>query len=243
MSWQQELGELPILRLPEASEELIGQAELAYRELEGLPRVARAWGWLMRLEELEPRLAAQREVQGGQRLVRRLMALEGLLSALPLSLSFTRLALSVGPESEQRDELGRLHCLTGPARANEYWVRGEQVDPVWVLAPQRKTVRDLSQVRSLAARRALLQRMGPRRAVETGWSQVLDLDRDRAGGPRRLLSLEVGDCEPLVLVEVTCPSTGAVHYLRVPPATRTCAEAVAWTFGLESERYHPLAEA
>ena len=218
-------------------------AEEAYDDLGELPRAARAWAWLARLEELEPAVTALREAEGGHRLVRRLMALEGLLQGLPLPLSFVRLALSVGPGREERDEQGRLHCLYGPARANEYWVRGERVDPTWVLAPQRKTVRDLAGVASLPARRALLQRMGVRRALETGWSAVLDLDRDAAGGPRRLLSMDVGDSEPMVVVEVTCTSTRALHYLRVPPTVRSCAEAVAWTFGMERERYRPVAEA
>lgn len=243
MSWQEELGELPILRLPEASEALLELAEKAYRELDGLPRVARAWGWLSRLEELEPRLCEQREAQGGARVVRRLMALEGLLTGLSLGLSFVRLALALGPESEQRDEAGRLHCLTGPARGSEYWVCGEQVDPAWVLAPGRKTLQDLTRLRSAEARRALLKRMGPRRALETGWASVLDLDRDFAGGPRRLLALDVGDSEPLVVVEVTDATSQALHYLRVPPTVRSCAEGVAWTFGFSIGGYRPLAEA
>ncbi|MCE7875035.1 hypothetical protein DYH09_32365 [bacterium CPR1] len=250
MSWQDELGELPILRLPSADTGFLARAEQAYEELSGLPRVARAWGWLMRLEELDPdagaALAGQRAAQGGSRLVRRLMALEGLLQALSPGLhrppGFVRLALAVGPEQEMRDGEGRLHSLHGPARGYEYWVCGEQVDPVWVLAPQRKTLQELTRLRSLPARRTLLPRMGHARAVETGWARVVDLDRDATGHRRRLLNLDLPEDEPLVLVEVRCTSTHRLHYLRVPPGTRSCAEAVAWTFGLERDAYRPVAE-
>ncbi len=251
MSWQDELGELPILRLSEVDPSFLARAEQAYEELAELPRVARAWGWLMRLEELDPGaatvLAEQRTTQGGSQLVRRLMALEGLLQALSGGLhrtpGFVRLALAVGPDKELRDQEGRLHSLHGPARGHEYWVCGEQVDPIWVLAPQRKTLQDLMRLRSVPARRTLLPRMGHSRAVETGWARVLDLDRDAAGHRRRLLSLDLSEDEPLVLVEVRCTSTHRLHHLRVPPQTRGCAEAVAWTFGLEVDAYRPVAEA
>jgi hypothetical protein len=32
------------------------------------------------------------------------------------------------------------------------------------------------------------------------------------------------------------------HWLRVPPATRTCRAAVAWTFGLAPDAYVPVLE-
>ena len=32
------------------------------------------------------------------------------------------------------------------------------------------------------------------------------------------------------------------YFLRVPPATRTAREAVAWTFGLGAVEYRPAAE-
>mgnify|MGYP001616111630 CR=1 FL=1 len=48
---------------------------------------------------------------------------------------------------------------------------------------------------------------------------------------------------PIVAVRVTCPSTGHVYLLRVPPETVTCQEAVAWTFGLSSLGYQPTVEA
>ena len=37
----------------------------------------------------------------------------------------------------------------------------------------------------------------------------------------------------LVAVQVTRPSTGREYLLRVPPGMTTCAQAVAWTVGIE----------
>ena len=49
--------------------------------------------------------------------------------------------------------------------------------------------------------------------------------------------------EPMYLVKVKCPSTGAFYTLRVPPAATTVKAAVAWTFGVSAEEYDPEAEA
>ena len=49
--------------------------------------------------------------------------------------------------------------------------------------------------------------------------------------------------EPLVCVVVLCPSTGRRYMIRVPPATKTCREAIAWTAGFDrAEDYAPLKE-
>jgi hypothetical protein len=37
-------------------------------------------------------------------------------------------------------------------------------------------------------------------------------------------------------------STPHQYYLRVPPTIQTAAEAVAWSFGLAVEEYHPAQE-
>ena len=44
------------------------------------------------------------------------------------------------------------------------------------------------------------------------------------------------------VVCVTCPSTHQRHFLCAPPMVTTCREAIAWTFGLEAQEYHPLLE-
>jgi hypothetical protein len=46
----------------------------------------------------------------------------------------------------------------------------------------------------------------------------------------------------IVMVRVVDPSTKKTYLLRVPPTTKTCKEAVAWTFGMKKEEYDPLEE-
>jgi antitoxin component YwqK of YwqJK toxin-antitoxin module len=48
--------------------------------------------------------------------------------------------------------------------------------------------------------------------------------------------------EAIHLVKVKCPSTGAFYTLRVPPSMKTVKEAVAWTFGVEEDKYNPEIE-
>jgi hypothetical protein len=55
------------------------------------------------------------------------------------------------------------------------------------------------------------------------------------------------ETEPIVMVVVTnsTPEPDGHHrkyFLRVPPTMRTAREAVAWTFGLRPEDYHPKKE-
>jgi hypothetical protein len=36
------------------------------------------------------------------------------------------------------------------------------------------------------------------------------------------------DVEPIYLLKMTCPSTGYIHALRVPPDVPSAREAIAW---------------
>ena len=62
------------------------------------------------------------------------------------------------------------------------------------------------------------------------------------GAPRRMSDVVTpGD---VVMVEVVNSTpepdgTSRTYWLRVPPATRTAKEGVAWTFGLTAETYEP----
>jgi hypothetical protein len=93
-----------------------------------------------------------------------------------------------------------------------------------------------------AGRRVLVERVGLAWLIDRGGATLLDRDRD-AGGERQLLRLDLSDGEPLVCVDVRCPSTGHRHVLRVPPEMRTCHQAIAWTAGFSSSRdYRPTVE-
>jgi hypothetical protein len=46
----------------------------------------------------------------------------------------------------------------------------------------------------------------------------------------------------LTILKVIDSTRKAPHLLRVPNEMRTCKEAVAWTFGMTPDEYHPLRE-
>jgi hypothetical protein len=91
--------------------------------------------------------------------------------------------------------------------------------------------------------RAQLERLGLPAFLQQSPQRLLDQDFDLSGMPRRLLRVRMENDEPLVVVEVQCPTTGKHSWLRVPPQTQRCSEAVAWTFGFSApEAYQPAFE-
>lgn len=92
-------------------------------------------------------------------------------------------------------------------------------------------------------RKDLIAVLGLPRFLSVTKTRVIDEDRDRSNMPRRLLQLEVGWRERWCVVEVCCPSTRDLHYLWVPPDMERCSQAVAWTFGFETDQYLPSMEA
>jgi hypothetical protein len=57
----------------------------------------------------------------------------------------------------------------------------------------------------------------------------------------QLVRRAAGD-EPIVAVQVVCPTTGRRYVLRVPHETKTAREGVAWTFGLPAALYQPTSQ-
>ncbi len=98
------------------------------------------------------------------------------------------------------------------------------------------------QEQNLTYRAVLIERLGMGWLVDQGDATTIDQDRD-PGGVRRLLRFDFNGGEDIVCVVVHCPSTGNRYVLRVPPRTRTCREAIAWTAGFaDADDYQPLAE-
>jgi hypothetical protein len=108
--------------------------------------------------------------------------------------------------------------------------------------PESITADEILGERNQALRSVLLARMGMERFFEEAGAQTVHQDQDR-GGTRRLLRIEAGLGEPIVCVDVRCPSTGKQYLLRVPPDMQTCRQAIAWTAGYRNpNRYHPVVE-
>lgn len=92
-------------------------------------------------------------------------------------------------------------------------------------------------VQAVVAARMDIERIGLERLFAGTIAHLLDEDRDSL-----LLRLDPQGDEPIVALQVRCPSTGHRHLLRVPPLTASCQEAVAWTFDVRPGAYRPLRE-
>jgi hypothetical protein len=149
------------------------------------------------------------------------------------------------------DEGWRLHAEQGPALAyadgTEAWALHGVVVPRHVVTePGRITVADIDAQRNAEVRRLMVERFGAERLVREGGAELIHEDGKGRLWRRALAGANWGE-EPVVMVEVvnaTPEPDGSRHtyFLRVPPATRTATEAVAWTFGLVERAYEPADE-
>jgi hypothetical protein len=120
--------------------------------------------------------------------------------------------------------------------------RGVAVNERIVFHPETITTQQVLEERNVERRRVLLERLGYERFLAETQARVLHRDRD-AGGERRLLYVPLQNDEPLVCLEVRCPSTGRRYLIRVPPTMRQCHQAAAWIAGFDNpEHYRPLVE-
>ena len=120
--------------------------------------------------------------------------------------------------------------------------RGVTIPARVALDPESITMNEIVMEANAERRRVLVERMGYRRFIAESDANIRDRDRD-AGGPRELLSVDLGDDGWLVCLSVRCPSTGDRYMLRVPPTVRTCHEAAAWIAGFDNPAdYAPVKE-
>ncbi|MBK3584645.1 DUF6745 domain-containing protein [Streptomyces microflavus] len=153
--------------------------------------------------------------------------------------------ISERPEVLHRDEAGRLDHGEGPALAYgdgfalHAW-RGMPVPAAFLAELATLTPQRIREEENAELRRVMLEYYGyDRYLTESGAEPV---HRDETGILWRI-ALE-GD-EDVVMVEVvnSTPEPDGTHrtyWLRVPPATRTAKDGVAWTFGLDGAAYAPV---
>lgn len=121
--------------------------------------------------------------------------------------------------------------------------RAVQVSDRIAFESQSITGQDILNTENVELRRVLLEQLGYETFLQQVGGVVRHQDRD-AGGERQLVCVAFDDDEPLMVLKVTCPSTGHIHILRVPPYMRSCHQAAAWIAGFDdSEDYSPLLEA
>jgi hypothetical protein len=121
--------------------------------------------------------------------------------------------------------------------------RGVSVTDRIAFEPQSMTGQDILQLGNAELRRVMIERISYETFIEQVGGLVKDKDSD-PGGDRQLLQVPFDDDEPLMVLKVTCPSTGRIYVLRVPPYMRTCRQAAAWVAGFDNPNdYQPLVEA
>ena len=100
------------------------------------------------------------------------------------------------------------------------------------------TAQDIINIKNATARRECLKEFGYERFLAEIKHDVIDRKEDY-----ELVKINWHkEEEPICLVKVKCPSTGAYYTLRVPPTSKTVKEAVAWTFDTQEAEYLPEEE-
>ena len=141
------------------------------------------------------------------------------------------------------DEAGRLHNVSGPCVEYRdgwhfYAWHGVRAPEKLILYPETLTREDFLYENNVEVRRLIQERMGQRFVWELEGTFI-------DGGPLGVLyEVDLRDDPERVAryVHVQDASTPHQYYLRVPPTTQTVAEAIAWSFNMTIEEYHPAQE-
>ncbi|MGD9679879.1 MAG: DUF6745 domain-containing protein [Candidatus Obscuribacterales bacterium] len=151
------------------------------------------------------------------------------------------------PRFIEADESGRPHCADGPAAVwsdglSVYSWKGVLIDREIIEERDNITVRQILEENNAEVRRVLLDIYGNERFLTESGAEVFH--EDECG---ILYRYEFDLDEPLMMVRVRNSTrepdgTYKFYYLRVPPTVETAREAVAWTFGLSEDEYHPEKE-
>nr|WP_293349915.1 MULTISPECIES: hypothetical protein [unclassified Microcoleus] len=89
--------------------------------------------------------------------------------------------------------------------------------------PNQWEARWLLEEENAELRRVLIQGIGYARICSE--LQAVELD---SWQEYTLLKIDNADVEPIYLLKMTCPSTGFIHALRVPPDMQSAREAIRW---------------
>jgi Leucine Rich repeats (2 copies) len=105
----------------------------------------------------------------------------------------------------------------------KYFYPQEQWQPQWLLSEKNAEIR-----------RLLIQTIGYDRICQELEAIELDAWREYT-----LLGIDINvDEEPIYLLKMTCPSTGHIHVLRVPPDVNSAREAIRWVnWGIDPEEF------
>jgi hypothetical protein len=158
------------------------------------------------------------------------------------------------PLAVRRDVQQRLHSEEAPAIEwadgfKLYFINGVNINADVIEKPETLTKEKIIGETNVELRKAYIKILGVNKFLAMTEAEILDEDVDASGMNRKLFRFDAGKNSEgtkqlWCCVEVECPSKRDKHYLWVPPASTSCAGAVAWTFGIEvPDQYKPLVEA
>ncbi|HEY9847999.1 MAG TPA: hypothetical protein V6D28_00960 [Leptolyngbyaceae cyanobacterium] len=138
------------------------------------------------------------------------------------------------------DNQNRLHAEGSPAIQyadgfSVYAYHGVSLPEKYgKLAPNQWQAEWLLEEKNAELRRVLMQGIGYSRICQE--LQALELDNWQEYS---LLQINNDvDIEPIYLLKMTCPSTGFIHALRVPPNVESARDAIAWmNWGIDPEEF------
>jgi hypothetical protein len=161
-----------------------------------------------------------------------------------------RVYLYPKPKHMHVDTNRMAHSNNSPAISygefNIYAWHGVEVPEKVIMRPNDITPNDILTERNATLARIKLEQLTVPNFFAKAKVKIEDSDSDSAGNTRNLLSIPLlnpGWGDPCIkCVQVICPSTNKTYLLRVPPAIRTCHEAIAWTFNMDVKDYAPAIE-
>jgi Leucine Rich repeats (2 copies) len=117
-------------------------------------------------------------------------------------------------------KLYSYHGVTLPEKYGQ--VHPDRWQAQWILDEENAEIR-----------RVLIERIGYDRICQQ--LQAVELD---SWQEYTLLKIDNADIEPIYLLKMTCPSTGFIHALRVPPNVVSAQEAIRWVnWDVDSEEF------
>jgi hypothetical protein len=147
------------------------------------------------------------------------------------------------PSSLRLDREGRLHNPTGPALSYRdglslYALRGVEVSTRFIQRPESVSPQELLGVHNVEARRVLIELHGWERLLQKLQAELVQEDHF---GRLWQFQFEGVPCRVLEVVDATVQPDGSYrhYFLFVPDTLATAHEAVAWTFGIDADRYAP----
>ena len=175
-----------------------------------------------------------------------------------------------GPLKTYKNVEGRLHKDDGPAYVSNsrciwyqdgkkhgldvdifgtilFWFEGIMIPRRFFYNREELTLEEIFRNPNVEVRYVGLKIIGWDKVFQSDNCEIQDRDTDQLNHDRTLFSVKNVMEEEIKFVKVvnaTRERDGTLkeYCLAVPPSMKTCQEAVAWTFGMETSKYHPQIE-